>query len=63
MLTTRQAHSIARALLAGWGETALAAAVWRSQMAAARGDLRRMTDWRLIADVLSRLAPVPQQAG
>lgn len=62
MLTRTQAQSVAETLLAVRGETAVAAAVWRAQLAAARGDLCRMTDWRLIADAMTRLIPVCQPA-
>lgn len=58
MLTTNQADRIAEELVGRLGETALAAAVWQAQWAAAQGQAVRSRDWARIAEATSRALPV-----
>lgn len=53
MLSPIQVARIARALWARLGETAVAAAMLKAQMAGMRGDLIRQGNWRQIAQALS----------
>ena len=63
MLTPTQASTIADAMIARMGETSLAAAVWQAQQAAARGDLRKLADWALIAETMQNALPEMHAAG